>query len=128
MDNIHIIAIILAAVVGGLFVIPFAKKKGWINKDKTEGMQQALTVARLVLDVINVKGLDKTKATFALDIADKVAEYVDLHLDDNVDKRAISLRIIDDLLAKNAVVPTDSERRLIEIVIDQALLRVNKEK
>lgn len=128
MDNLYVIAIILAAVVGGLFVIPFAKKKGWITKDKTEGMKQMLLVTRLVLDVIKADKLDKTKATFALDIADRVVEYVNEHMDDNVDKRAISLRIIDDLLAKNAVVPTVSERQLIEIVIDQAILHSNKDK
>ncbi|MGV2886781.1 hypothetical protein [Paenibacillus taichungensis] len=123
MDNVYIIAIILAAVAGGLFVIPYAKKKGWINKDTTEGMQQMLLVTRLVLDVMNVRGLNKNKASFALDIAELVVKYVDEQMDDNVDKRAISLRIIDDLLAKNAVVPTDSERQLIEIIIDAALKR-----
>ncbi|WP_063563077.1 hypothetical protein [Paenibacillus sp. O199] len=123
MDNIYIIAIILVAVAGGLFVIPYAKKKGWINKDTTEGMQQMLLVTRLVLDVMNVRGLNKNKATFAIDIAELVVKYVDEQMDDNVDKRAISLRIIDDLLAKNAVVPTDSERQLIEIIIDAALKR-----
>ncbi|PIH56953.1 hypothetical protein [Paenibacillus sp. LK1] len=123
MDNIYIIAIILAAVAGGLFVIPYAKKKGWINKEKTEGMQQMLLVTHLVLDVINVRGLNKNKASFALDIAELVVKYVDEQMEDNVDKRAISLRIIDDLLAKNAVVPTDSERQLIEIIIDAALKR-----
>ncbi|MBD8839522.1 hypothetical protein IFU39_17050 [Paenibacillus sp. CFBP 13594] len=124
MDNLYVITLILAAVVGGLFVIPFAKSKGWITKDKTEGMKQMLLVTRLVLDVIKSDKLDKTKATFALDIADRVVGYVNEHMDDNVDKRAISLRIIDDLLAKNAVVPTVSERQLIEIVIDEALKRV----
>lgn len=128
MDNIYIIAIILVAVAGGLFVIPYAKKKGWINKDTTEGMQQMLLVTHLVLDVMNVRGLNKNKASFALDIAELVVKHVDLHLDDNVDKRAISLRIIDDLLAKNAVVPTDSERQLIEIIIDAALKRTEKTK
>lgn len=128
MDNIYIIAIILVAVAGGLFVIPYAKKKGWINKDTTEGMQQMLLVTHLVLDVMNVRGLNKNKASFALDIAELVVKYVDLHLDDNVDKRAISLRIIDDLLAKNAVVPTDSERQLIEIIIDAALKRTEQTK
>ncbi|MFE6075806.1 hypothetical protein ACFVQB_15140 [Paenibacillus sp. NPDC057886] len=123
MDNVYIIGIILAAVAGGLFLIPFAKKKGWINKDKTDGLQQALIVTRLVLDVMNVRGLNKNKASFAIDIAELVVKYVDLHMDDNVDKRAISLRIIDDLLAKNAVIPTDSERQLIEIIIDAALKR-----
>lgn len=126
MDNLYVIAIILAAIVGGLFVIPFAKKKGWISKDKTEGMKQMLMISRLVLDVVKTDKIDKNKTTFALDIADKVADYVDLHLDDNVDKRAISLEIIEDLLAKNAVIPTDSERRLIEIIIDEALKQVDK--
>lgn len=126
MDNVYITGIILAAVAGGLFFVPFAKKKGWLNKDKTEGIQQSLLIARLVLEVINVKGLDKNKATFALDVTDIVVDYVDSMMDDNIDKRAISLRIIDDLLAKNAVIPTDSERRLIEIVIDEALKRANK--
>ncbi|PZT57527.1 hypothetical protein [Paenibacillus silvae] len=124
MDNLYVIAIILATVVGGLFVIPFAKKKGWINKDKTESMKQMLMISRLVLDVVKTDKIDKSKTTFALDIADKVVDYVNLHLDDSVDKRAISLRIIEDLLAKNAVIPTDSERRLIEIVVDEALKRV----
>lgn len=124
MDNLYVIAIILAAVAGGLFVIPIAKKKGWINKDKTGDIKQMLMISRLVLDVAKTDKIDNTKATFALDIADKVVDYVDLHLDDNVDKRAISLEIIEDLLAKNAVIPTDSERQLIEIVIDEALKRV----
>lgn len=128
MDNLYVIAVIITAVAGGLFVIPFAKKKGWITKDKTKGMKQMLLATRLVLDVIKTDKLDKTKATFTLDIADRVVDYVNLHLDDNVDKRAISLRIIDDLLAKNAVIPTVSERQLIEIVIDQAILHSNKEK
>lgn len=128
MDSLYVIAIILAAVVGGLFVIPFAKKKGWIMKDKTEGIKQMLLVTRLALNVIKTDKLDKTKATFALDIADRVVDYVNEHMDDNVDKRAISLRIVDDLLAKNAVVPTVSERQLIEIVIDQAILHSNKDK
>ncbi|RPK28773.1 hypothetical protein [Paenibacillus xylanexedens] len=128
MDNLYVIAIILAAIVGGLFVIPFAKKKGWISKDKTEGMKQMLMISRLVLDVVKTDKIDKSKATFALDIADKVVEYVDLHLNDNVDKRAISLRIIDDLMVKYAVVPTDSERQLIEIAIDRALSASNKNK
>ncbi|WP_336761662.1 hypothetical protein [Paenibacillus sp. USHLN196] len=128
MDNLYVVAIILAAVAGGLFVIPVAKKKGWITKDKTEGMKQMLLVTRLVLDVIKTDKLDKNKATFALDIADRVVDYVNEHMDDIVDKRAISLRIIDDLLAKNAVVPTVSERQLIEIVIDQAILHSNKDK
>ncbi|MCP1185124.1 hypothetical protein [Paenibacillus sp. 1781tsa1] len=128
MDNLYVIAIILAAVVGGLFVIPFAREKGWITKDKAEGMKQMLLVTRLVLDVIKTDKLDKNKATFALDIADRVVDYVNEHMDDNVDKRAISLRIIDDLLAKNAVIPTVSERQLIEIVIDQAILHSNKDK
>lgn len=126
MDNLYIIAIILAAVVGGIFVIPYAKKKGWINKDKTEGMQQALMVARLVLDVINVKGLDKNKASFALDIAHIVVEHVDKHMDENVDKRTISLEIIDELLAKYAVIPTDSQRQLIVMAIDAALKQTDK--
>ncbi|WP_411735148.1 hypothetical protein [Paenibacillus sp. M2] len=128
MDNLYVIAIILAAVVGGLIVIPFAKKKGWITKDKADGMKQMLLVTRLVLDVVKTDKLDKNKATFALDIADRVVDYVNEHMEDNVDKRAISLRIIDDLLSKNAVVPTVSERQLIEIVIDQAILHSNKDK
>ncbi|WP_340032467.1 hypothetical protein NSQ20_11400 [Paenibacillus sp. FSL K6-1122] len=128
MDNLYVIAIILTTVVGGLFFIPYVKSKGWITKDKTEGMKQMLLVTRLVLDVIKTDKLDKTKATFALDLADRVVDYVNEHMEDNVDKRAISLRIIDDLLAKNAVVPTVSERQLIEIVIDQAILHSNKDK
>ncbi|WP_440118503.1 phage holin, LLH family [Paenibacillus sp. QZ-Y1] len=126
MDNLYIIAIILAAVVGGLFVIPYVKGKGWINKDKTEGVQQTLMVARLVLDAINVKGLDKNKASFALDIADTVVEYVDEYMDDNVDKKEVSLNIVRHLLEKYGITPTESERQLIEIAIAEAIERSSK--
>jgi hypothetical protein len=121
MDNIYIIAIILAVIGGGIFVIPYAKNKGWINKDKTESVRDALYISRLLMDVVNIEGLDKTKATFALGIVDTVVEYVDTFTDENVDNKIASLDVIEKLLKEFGVSPTASERLLIEIAIEEAI-------
>ncbi|MFF2834258.1 hypothetical protein ACFVSK_21035, partial [Cellulosimicrobium cellulans] len=66
----------LAAVVAGLFVVPVLRKKNIINKDTMEQVSDTFDFVRLVLDVVNVKGLDKNKVNFALDVADIAANHI----------------------------------------------------
>ncbi|WP_339198639.1 hypothetical protein MKY95_10260 [Paenibacillus sp. FSL P4-0176] len=123
MSAYYIQLIILVTVVGGMFAIPLARDRGWINIDKTKEMQQKLFIFRFVLEVINVKRFDKNSTTFALDIADVVTDYVDTMMNDSIDKKAVSLKIIEDLLVNKELTITVSEWRLIEIIIDETIKR-----
>ncbi|MGM1044914.1 MAG: hypothetical protein ACQEXX_02070 [Bacillota bacterium] len=73
--------------------------------------------------MINVKGLDKNKVNFALDVADLVTEHVaELYDADNkVDKMTISLEITDRILKHLGVKPSKSELELIKIIVEQGI-------
>ncbi|WP_431785762.1 hypothetical protein [Paenibacillus lactis] len=123
MNDLYIIFIVLAAIVAGLFVVPVLKKKNIVKEGTVEDIHDTFDFVRLLLDVINVKGLDKKKATFVLDVADLAAEYVgELYQADNkADKMAISLETTERILEKYGVKPSIQEQELIKIIVEQSI-------
>lgn len=130
MNDLYIIFIVLAAIVAGLFVVPVLKKKNIIKEGTVEDIHDTFDFVRLLLDVINVKGLDKKKATFVLDVADLAAEYVgELYQADNkADKMAISLETTERILEKYGVKPSIQEQELIKIIVEQSIEYAEKMK
>ena len=88
-----------------------------------EQVSDTFDFVRLVLDVVNVKGLDKNKANFALDVADEVATHVGklYQADSKEDKMSLSLEITDSILKKMDVTPSESELKLIKIIVKQSI-------
>ncbi|MWV44985.1 hypothetical protein GRF59_15285 [Paenibacillus sp. HJL G12] len=123
MNELYIIVAVLAVIVAGFFVIPFAKKKGWFTKKRIDGVEKALQVADLILQVSNIDALNKQKSTFALDIASTVVHYVDKldNAQSKDDKMTLSLKIVDNILEKYGVKPSIQEQQLINIVIAECL-------
>lgn len=130
MNELYVILIVLAAVVAGLFVVPVLKKKNIINKDTIEQVSDTFDFVRLVLDVVNVKGLDKNKANFALDVADIASDYVArLYVaNDKVDKMTLSLEITESILEKYGVKPSIQEQELIRIIVERSIEYAEKMK
>lgn len=123
MNDLYIIVAVLVAIVAGFFVVPFAKKKGWLTKERIVGVEKALEIAELVVQVTNIDKLDKNKTTFALNVASEVVDYVD-KLDDaqsKDDKMTLSSKVIDSILEKYGVKPSIQEQQLINIIINEAL-------
>lgn len=123
MNDLYIMIAVLVVVVAGFFVVPFAKKKGWLTKERIAGVEKALEIAELVVQVTNIDKLDKNKTTFALNVASEVVDYVD-KLDEaqsKDDKMTLSLKVIDSILEKYGVKPSIQEQQLINIIITEAL-------
>lgn len=123
MNDLYIILIVLATVVAGLFVVPFLKKKNIIKEGTMEQISDTFDFVRLILDIIDVKCLDKNKASFALDVADLAAEYIaELYqTDSKADKMAVSLEITEKILEKYGVTPSKQEQELIKIIVEQSI-------
>lgn len=123
MNDLYIIFIVLAAVVVGLFVVPVLKKRNIINDKTMEQVSDTFDFVRLVLDVINVKGLDKNKSSFVLDVADLAAEHVGklYQANSKEEKMSLSLEITDNILKKMDVTPSESELELIKIIVEQSI-------
>lgn len=123
MNDLYIIVAVLVVVVTGFFVVPFAKKKGWITKGRITGVEKALHIAEMVLQVSNIDKLDKNKAVFAFNVATQVVDYID-QLDDSLskdDKMTLSLKVVDSIMEKYGVKPSIQEQQLINIIITEAL-------
>lgn len=124
MDQNLVIALCVVAVVAVLSVVLVIAKKKNINVDKlTDGVEKSLEFLKLALQIIDVKGLDQTKSTFVLDVADIIVDFVSTlnHAKSDADKRTISLKYIDAVLEHFGVKPSKSEQKLIEIIVDEAL-------
>ncbi|MCM3256964.1 hypothetical protein M3664_04115 [Paenibacillus lautus] len=130
MNDLYVILIVLAAVVAGLFVVPFLKKKNIINDNSMEQVSDTFDFVRLVLDVVNVKGLDKNKANFVLDVADLAVDHVAQLYDakDKVDKMTLSLEITESILEKYGVKPSIQEQELIRTIVERSIEYAEKMK
>ncbi|MBT2759827.1 hypothetical protein [Paenibacillus sp. ISL-20] len=130
MNDLYIIIIVLAAVVAGLFVVPILKKKNIINKETMEQVSDTFDFVRLVLDVVNVKGIDKNKTNFVLDIADEVATHVGklYQANDKQDKMTLSLEITESILEKYGVKTSIQEQELIKILVERSIEYAEKMK
>ncbi|MFI2856768.1 hypothetical protein ACH6EH_06475 [Paenibacillus sp. JSM ZJ436] len=128
MTEIYIILSVLAVVIAGLFVVPFLKKKNVINEHVFENMDEALKIARLVLDVIPSDKIDKKKTTAVFDIADQVIDHVNAlyYADSKVDKMAVSMLVMDSVLKQMDVKPSESELKLMKIIINQGIEYADK--
>lgn len=128
MNDLYIIFGVLAVVVAGFFVVPFVKKKGWLTQDRIDGVEKALYIANLILQVSNINKLDKDKSTFVLDVASQVVDYID-QLDEAItkdDKMTLSLKVVSSILEKYGVKPSIQEQKLIEIIISESLNLADK--
>ena len=123
MNDLYVILIVLVAVVAGLFVVPVLKKKNIINDKTMEQVSDTFDFVRLVLEVVTVKGLDKNKVNFALDVADIARDYVAQLYDakDKVDKMTLSLEITESILEKYEVKPSIQEKELIKIIVERSI-------
>ncbi|QDH19559.1 hypothetical protein [Saccharibacillus brassicae] len=129
MDQNLVIALCVVTVVTVLSVMLVVAKKKNINIDKlTDGVEKLLEFLKLVIQVVEVRGLDRTKSNFVLDVADLIVDFVSTvnHVKSDVDKRIISLRYIDEILANFGVKPSKSEQKLIEIIVNEALKIENR--
>lgn len=119
MSNYHIFLILLIVVSSGLFVIPYLRSQGFLKREQLEDVSEVLNIAQIMIQAIDMKGLDRTKASFVFEIADMIIEYVsDLYNDmDNGDKIKLTLEVVEELAVALRLTMDETTQNLIEIVI-----------
>lgn len=121
MNNLEIIAIVVAIVVAGVFAYPYVKRKGWINNDNLNGADKAIEIARMIMLVININDVTKNRTRFILNMADAAVNYIVGLSNENNDKLSLSLQTIDHVLRQLNVTPTPDEQALIKRLVAEVL-------
>ncbi|OME50659.1 hypothetical protein BSK59_22410 [Paenibacillus odorifer] len=113
---IYIIVVFSVVSVGTLYI--YGKSKGFIKSNLSVDITDALSLFRLITEVVPLGTVVKDKATAIFDIADFVAGYIhDLgNSIEDIDK--ISMDTVLLLLAELNISPTESEKKLIKITLD----------
>ncbi|OMD71245.1 hypothetical protein [Paenibacillus odorifer] len=113
---IYIIVVISVVSVGTLYI--YGKSRGFIKSNLSLDITDALSLFRLITEVVPLGAVVKDKATAIFDIADFVAEYIH-DLDNSIeDIDKISMDTVLLLLAELNITPTESEKKLIKITLD----------
>ncbi|QWU14473.1 hypothetical protein SAMN04487895_101783 [Paenibacillus sophorae] len=128
MENFYIaIGLALLVFVVGFIALPFAKSKGWINKniaiDIAEKVDTGIDIVNAVVKAIEVESVNVKAVNSVLDIADIATDYVvDLiDTDNKEDKVNLSLDVVDKVFKEIGLSPTESQKNLIDIVIRQGV-------
>ncbi|WP_410767812.1 hypothetical protein [Fontibacillus sp. BL9] len=119
MSNYNIFLILLVVVTAGLFVIPYLRSQGFLNREQLEDVSEVLNIVQIMIQTIDMKGLDRTKASFVFEIADMIIEYVsELYNDmDNGDKIKLTLEVVEELVIALRLTMDETTQNLLEIVI-----------
>jgi hypothetical protein len=120
-NDLIILGSITLFVLGLGFLISYLRKKQIIDHDDVNLSRRIIEIVELIFVVISKDEKFKNKGTFALDLAKVVVDYIDNILDDDVDKKEVSLDVIWKLLEKFEITPTEEQWQLIEIIVDEGL-------
>ena len=118
-NDLVLFAGIVVGVLGIYFLVNFLRKKGYFDKDNLDNTKKVLEIAELIYKVLR-KGIEK-ESTFLFDLGYIVVDYIYKTMDDNVDKKVISLEVIKEILNKFNKTPTEDEWKLIEFIVSEAI-------
>lgn len=118
-NDLVLFAGIVVGVLGIYFLVNFLRKKGYFDKDDLDNTKKVLEIAELIYKVLR-KGIEK-ESTFLFDLGYIVVDYIYKTMDDNVDKKVISLEVIKEILNKFNKTPTEDEWKLIEFIVSEAI-------
>jgi nucleotide-binding universal stress UspA family protein len=120
MSELLYVLLAAAIVVVGTIIISKLSKHGVQLDDVVDNVKKAINVAELILASIDIDESKKEKPTFVLDVADMVADYV-VALEDTDNKEQLALQTIDEVLKKFGITPSESEQKLIQIIVKESL-------
>lgn len=125
MDTVLYYIIGVVVGVAAIYLLyRYAKNKGYTSFEHVDGIvDDVIEVADAVLDVLNKNNVAVNSVTKILDVADIVTDYVvKLEKADNADiQYNLSLASIQEVLAKLNIEVSESQQRLINIVVEQGI-------
>lgn len=128
MNDLYLMFGILAGVIGFGVLIGYLKKKNIIDENIGDDITNAIVLAKLIMEVLPLEKKSKDKATFILEVSDEVANYIHFLERNDIDKEKLTLETTLNILEKFNVTPTDSEKQLMTITVQEALKRLNSQK
>jgi hypothetical protein len=129
MDTIYIISIVLVGIIGGSYLIGYLMEKGIIKSGFSQNLIDSAKLAEIILEVVPIPDETKEKSKRILDIASTVSDYIYNLENDVVDKSKLSLDVVNEILVKLGITPTENEEKMIKYVVEESLKWLeNKEK
>lgn len=127
-DLLLILALIVVVVVLGYILIPYFKKKGVLNDQITNTMNQLLEFASVVVNNLKTSEDVKDKATTIFEITQKVVQYVEQTMEDSSSnsKKFNAVDITTAILESIGIEINDDTQRLIEVGIESAVNAMNQ--
>ncbi|GFN30806.1 hypothetical protein [Paenibacillus xylaniclasticus] len=119
--------LIIGSIVIVLLAIVYAVKKYNIanGKDIEHTVDKATDIVEDVLKLIDLTPSTESAIAHILDITDTTATYVGKIID-SPDKAKVVHEVLDEVFTKLEIVPTDNEKSLIKIVIDESIKWLEK--
>lgn len=123
MNDLTIYSILLGAVLLGLVGVTYLSRKGILNISSIFTMKKILYITQCVLDGLKLDKETRDKSKVFLDVADSAIDYVNeiLQSETTETKRVAALKVVEKTLKELGIIPTPSEQKLIEIVIDEGI-------
>ncbi|MFB5759124.1 hypothetical protein [Paenibacillus medicaginis] len=122
--DLYVIGGLILLVTGLFFLIPFLKMKGIKVEEVADQILDSIEIADLVLAVLPIAEKHKNKASVVSDVAKHVIKYVEDFSNDTLTQEAkekLSKELIDKVLAELKIVPTNAQRKLIEVLVKNGL-------
>ena len=118
MNEILIYIGIIFGVIGLSIFVGILKQKGYFNKQVAIDIADAVKLAQIIIKVYSYHEKVKNN-TIIFDIADKVAKYVYLLADENVDKEKLAYDTTFEIIKQLQLSPTEDEKRMIEQFVSE---------
>ncbi|MCY9737466.1 hypothetical protein M5X17_27575 [Paenibacillus alvei] len=134
MDTLSMLTlgvVLLIIFLVGFVLVPFLKKKGYLQSESIEVTKQMLTLAGVVLDNLNTNNTDTHKKAEAIV---KVCERAVLYVEQtekysmNEDKKKLAVDTAIDMLEQMGVTVDEKVERLIEVGIESAVMLLPRTK
>jgi hypothetical protein len=130
METIYSIGLILLVVILLYWGIKWLDKRNLIKKEDIERLYTSFEIAKQILVSMKISDKNKNTIKFVLDMADKAALFADQTLQSGStdDKVKLALSSIDEALKALKINPSESEVKLINIVINESLNWIENQK
>lgn len=128
MNTIYVIyGVVVAVLLLGFGLLPVTKAKGWINKlfalKVAKGVDNSIDIVHAIIKAAELNNIKFGTVNTALDLADVTTDFIVDLIDAEAteDKINLTLNVVDQVLKEVGIIPTDAQRRLINIIVEQGV-------
>lgn len=123
MGSIVGLAVLIAVLAVGYFLVPYMKKQGLVSEQGMKNISQLLELAKIILNNTKLKSETKVSAEKIFQVADIAVRYVEQVSQDlsNEEKKKKAIEVTLSTLQRLGFEATVDQKKLIEIGVEAAV-------